>query len=336
MLIPLDAVQFTDERYAYGTDDIVATAQGTLMMTTADGKILEYNLERDDDRVVARLNGLPVGLHVVNEREVLVCDAVHGLFSIDLETGIARLLCNEAEGQRVNFAMHVTQDSNGTIYFTDASRHPVKPIVEGGSVYDLGDSIMQRIIAGDASGRVIRLDKEMNSDGTERWHATVILRDLAVPTGIGMGREDELLLISESGRFSLLHHPLTPPQKDEGDALPKLSPLFRRFPAVPLSIRRTKDGFWVALPFFRTLWLEERMQSEGWMRSLLVMFQQYINVFEDGTGFAFIPFDGTPVPKAFVDDDSLTISRVSGVVEMNGLVYLSALSRPYLSFVPIS
>ena len=28
-----------------------------------------------------------------------------GLFSIDLETGIARLLCNEAEGQRVNFAM---------------------------------------------------------------------------------------------------------------------------------------------------------------------------------------------------------------------------------------
>ena len=34
------------ERYAYGTDDIVATAQGTLMMTTADGKILEYNLER--------------------------------------------------------------------------------------------------------------------------------------------------------------------------------------------------------------------------------------------------------------------------------------------------
>ena len=95
----------------------------------------------------------------------------------------------------------------------------MKPIVEGGSVYDLGDSIMQRIIAGDASGRVIRLDKEMNSDGTERWHATVILRDLAVPTGIGMGREDELLLISESGRFSLLHHPLTPPQKDEGDAL---------------------------------------------------------------------------------------------------------------------
>ena len=42
------------------------------------------------------------------------------------------------------------------------------------------------------------------------------------------------------------------------------------------------------------------MQSEGWMRSLLVMFQQYINVFEDGTGFAFIPFDGTRARERYV------------------------------------
>jgi len=72
--------------------------------------------------VVADTGGRPLGVELLGDGRLLVCDARRGLLAVDPETSAVEVLVDRVAGEPMRFCNNAAVAADGTVYFSDSSR----------------------------------------------------------------------------------------------------------------------------------------------------------------------------------------------------------------------
>ena len=78
-----------------GPEDVAVTADGELLTGVEDGRILRLSPDGRRIEVVADTGGRPLGIEVVPDGRLVVCDAYRGLLSVDPRSATVRTLADQ-------------------------------------------------------------------------------------------------------------------------------------------------------------------------------------------------------------------------------------------------
>ncbi|MET9395755.1 SMP-30/gluconolactonase/LRE family protein [Streptomyces sp. NPDC006624] len=212
----------------HGPEDVVADPRGRVLTGLADGRILRLEGVTDPvtarTEVIAETGGRPLGLELLPDGDLLVCDAERGLLRVGTGDGTVRVLADTVEGERLRFCSNAVALSDGSVYVTVSTRrYPLE--------HWIGD-----IVEHTATGRLLRLAP--GADTPE-----VVLDGLRFANGIAVGADESFLVVAETGARRLVRHWLTGPRAG------RTEPFAENLPGMPDNLwRGTPDGpVWVAL-----------------------------------------------------------------------------------------
>ncbi|MEU1164113.1 SMP-30/gluconolactonase/LRE family protein [Streptomyces sp. NPDC005921] len=208
-----------------GPEDVVTDPNGRVLTGVEDGRILRLDGLGDPDtprvRELARTGGRPLGLELLPDGDLLVCDAERGLLRVGLADGTVQVLADKVEGEPLRFASNVVALPDGTLYFTVSSRRfPLD--------HWIGD-----IVEHSGTGRLLRLapgarTPEVACDG------------LQFANGLAVSGDGTFLIVAETGAYRLTRYWLTGPRAGRAE-------FFAELPGMPDNLWRDGDLTWVAL-----------------------------------------------------------------------------------------
>ncbi len=99
-----------------GPEDVVVDAAGQVFTGLADGRILRVLPADGSFAVVADTGGRPLGLELLPDGGLLVCDARRGLLRVDTGSGDVSVLAGG-----FTFCNNAAVAPDGTVYFTASS-----------------------------------------------------------------------------------------------------------------------------------------------------------------------------------------------------------------------
>ncbi|MGW0712170.1 SMP-30/gluconolactonase/LRE family protein [Streptomyces sp. NPDC002643] len=210
-----------------GPEDVIVDERGRVLTGVEHGRILRLDGLAEPDRArvetVADTGGRPLGLELLPDGDLLVCDARRGLLRVATGDGGVRMLADEVDGERLRFCSNVVALSDGTVYFTVSTRrYPLE--------HWIGD-----IVEHTGTGRLLRL-----APGEER--PEVVLEGLQFANGLASSADESFLVIAETGDRRLTRHWLT------GATAGTSEPFVEDLPGTPDNMWRDADGLmWVAL-----------------------------------------------------------------------------------------
>ncbi|WP_210588700.1 SMP-30/gluconolactonase/LRE family protein [Streptomyces sp. GESEQ-35] len=211
-----------------GPEDVVADARGRVLTGVEDGRILRLDGLTEPFaarvEVLAETGGRPLGLELLPDDALLVCDAVHGLLRVGLTDGVVRILVDSVAGERLRLCSNVIALSDGSVFFTVSSRrYPLE--------HWIGD-----LVEHTGTGRLLRLAP--GSDAPE-----VLLEGLQFANGLAAAGDESFLVVAETGARRLTRYWLTGPKAGRPE------PFAEDLPGMPDNIWRAgPDGpVWVSL-----------------------------------------------------------------------------------------
>jgi sugar lactone lactonase YvrE len=222
-LVPLHYVSLG----AHGPEDVVPDARGRVLTGVADGRILRVHHLGDPltarVEVLAETGGRPLGLELLPDGDLLVCDAERGLLRVGTGDGTVRVLADSVAGERLRFCSNAVALPDGSVYATVSSRrHPL-------------DRWIGDIVEHTGTGRLLRF-------APEGGEPEVLLEGLQFANGLAASADGSFLVIAETGRCRLVRYRLTGPGAGRADP-------FADLPGMPDNLwREGPDGpIWVAL-----------------------------------------------------------------------------------------
>ncbi|MFF8732376.1 SMP-30/gluconolactonase/LRE family protein [Streptomyces sp. NPDC015171] len=222
-LVPLHYVSLG----ARGPEDVVADPHGRVLTGVSDGRILRLHHPGDPRaarvEVLAETGGRPLGLELLPDGDLVVCDAVRGLLRVRTDDGTVRVLADKVAGEPLRFCSNAVALPDGTLYVTVSSRR-----------YPL-DQWIGDIVEHTGTGRLLRL-----APGS--GEPEVLLEGLQFANGLAVSADGSFLVIAETGACRLTRYRLTGP--GAGSAEP-----FADLPGMPDNLWREGPGgpLWVAL-----------------------------------------------------------------------------------------
>ncbi|MFE9438509.1 SMP-30/gluconolactonase/LRE family protein [Streptomyces sp. NPDC006602] len=211
-----------------GPEDVVADARGRVLTGVEDGRILRLEGLTDPTatrvEVLTKTGGRPLGLHLLPDDALLVCDAERGLLGVDLTDGTVRVVAGSVAGEPLRFCSNVVALSDGTVYFTVSSRR--YPLEEW-----IGDLVERT-----GTGRLLRL-----APGTDE--PEVLLEGLQFANGLAASADETFLVVAETGAYRLTRYWIAGPKAGRGE------PFVENLPGMPDNLwRGAPDGpIWVPL-----------------------------------------------------------------------------------------
>ncbi|MFI7400949.1 SMP-30/gluconolactonase/LRE family protein [Streptomyces sp. NPDC049541] len=211
-----------------GPEDVVADAHGRVLTGVEDGRILRIDGLTEPSaarvEVLAETGGRPLGLELLPDDALLVCDAELGLLRVDLREGIVRILADSVVGERLRFCSNAVALSDGSVCFTVSSRR-----------YPL-DQWIGDIVEHTGTGRLLRL-----APGSES--PEVLLEGLQFANGLAPSADESFLVVAETGARRLTRYWLT------GEKTGRSEPFVENLPGMPDNLwRAAPDGpVWVSL-----------------------------------------------------------------------------------------
>ncbi|KAL3689884.1 hypothetical protein R1sor_016193 [Riccia sorocarpa] len=174
------------------------------------------------------LCGRPLGLRISKDGELFICDAYFGLLKVGPEGGLAEVLSNESEGEKLGFTNDLDIHDDGTIYFTDSStKHP-------------RSKFFYSMLESEDTGRFLKYDPKTKE-------TTVLIKKLRFPNGVTFSRDHSFIVISETRLGRLIRYWVKGPKAGTWEH-------FVWLPGFPDNVRTNEAGdFWVALHCRRSL-----------------------------------------------------------------------------------
>lgn len=289
-----------------GTEDVVVHPDGTVFTGTADGRIHALTPATGEVRTVARTGGRPLGVELLDEDRLLVCDAVQGLLAIGLRDGTVEVLTAEVDGARMRFLNNATVLPDGTVFFTDSST--VHPLVDWKG----------EVVEDTASGRLLR----RSPDGT----VSVVLDGVRFANGVTAAADASYVVVAELNARRLLRHWLT------GDRAGETEPFAEDLPGYPDNISLGSDGnVWVAIASPRDP-LVELLHRRGpaWLKRRLWRLPERLQPRVKRTA-RVQAYDADGRLVADHDLDARGFHMVTGVREHEGTVWLGSLVEPRIA-----
>ncbi len=207
---------------AMGAEDVLVGPDGTVWTGTEDGAIWALDPRTGSTRRVAETGGRPLGLELLPDGDILVCDAHRGLLRVAVGTGAVEVLLDRVDGEPMTFCNNAAVAADGTIWFSDSSLHH--------GIARWKDDFVQDT----RTGRLLRRDP----DGT----VTVVLSGLAFANGVALAADESYVCVAETRARTVVRLWLTGPRAGQRDHL------VTGLPGYPDNISRGSDGLvWVTV-----------------------------------------------------------------------------------------
>ena len=208
-----------------GPEDVVVDEEGRLVTGVEDGRILRLSEEGRRIDQVADTGGRPLGVELLGDGRLLVCDAERGLLAVDPDKGsVEPLVAGRAmaAGRPLRLCNNAAVARDGTVFFTDSTQrfgleHYVADLLEHGGT--------GRLLRRDVSGEV-----------------TELLDGLQFANGVALSADESYVAVAETGAYRLRRVWLTGPDTGQSEVLTD------NLPGIPDNLSTGEDGLiWVAL-----------------------------------------------------------------------------------------
>jgi sugar lactone lactonase YvrE len=205
-----------------GAEDVLVGPDGTVWTGTEDGAIWAVDAATGNVRRIADTSGRPLGLELMPDGRLLVCDAQEGLLAVDAGSGAVEVLLDRIDGRPMRFCNNAAVAADGTIWFSDSSLH-----------YGI-DRWKDDFVQDTHTGRLVRRDP----DGT----VAVVLDRLRFANGVALAADESFVAVAECRGRTVVRLWLTGPRAGERDHL------VTDLPGYPDNISLGSDGLiWVTL-----------------------------------------------------------------------------------------
>lgn len=285
-----------------GAEDVLVDAAGAVYTGTDDGSV--WRVLDDGARLerVGDTGGRPLGLELLPDGRILVCDARRGLLALDPTDGGIDVLTELVHGQRMAFCNNAAVTSHGEIYFTDSSR-----------IFGI-DRWKADMVENTCSGRLLR----RNLDG----QVDVVLDGLRFANGVALSADESYVAVAQTAGRSVVRRWLSGARAGDTDHL------VEDLPGYPDNIARGSDGLiWITIASPKDPVVEWLMSAPMPVRRAAWRLPDAVQPQPKRTA-RVIAVDDT---GRIVHDRSLDASgfhMVTGVREHEGRVWLGSLVEP--------
>lgn len=283
-----------------GPEDIETDAQGRIVTGLEDGRIVFVSPGGQIEEFV-NTGGRPVGMEFDPDGNLIVADAVRGLLQIAPDGAITTLI-TEVDGTPINFADDVDVDSDGVIYFSDAS----SKFGNGEYLYDL--------LEGRPHGRLISYDRRTGE-------AKVLLDGLYFANGIALSQDEDFVLVNETYRYRIQRYWLKGPRAGESEIF------IENLPGFPDNITSNRQGkFWLALFTIRNEtndWLAPR----PYVKSLLAKLPKAFWPAPEPYAFVVALDEDGNILESLQDPGGEKFHQITSAHERDGYLYLGSLTN---------
>jgi sugar lactone lactonase YvrE len=291
----------------HGAEDVVVALsgpdEGAVFTGTEDGVI--HRIRHDGRGVdpVASTGGRPLGIEVLPDGRLLVCDARRGVLTVDPSSGSVETLVGQVEGRPMRFCNNAAVASDGTVFFSDSSKiHPI-------------DEWKAEMIEVTRTGRLLR--RQPNGQ------ITILLDGLAFANGVALAADESFVAVAETALRTVVRYWLTGPSQGSRDYLVK------DLPGYPDNIARGSDGLiWVSIASPRDPLVERLQRGPGWLRRQVTRIPDRLQPAPARTVRvqAYDP-EGRLVHDLPIDDTECRgrYHMVTGVREHDGRIWLGSL-----------
>jgi sugar lactone lactonase YvrE len=312
-LAPNDALtraRLLGHRQLHGPEDVAVDAAGRVYCGTANGRILRLASEDAMPESFAVTAGRPLGLRFGAGGALIVCDAPSGLLSVDAQ-GQITLLTAASEDGPIRLADGLDVASDGTIYFSDASRrHGVEA-----ALYD--------VLEARPSGRLLRYDP-----ATRR--TTTLLRDLCFANGVALSRNEDFVLVNETNCYRITRYWLKGPRAGSSDVFAD------NLPGFPDGVTSNGSGtFWLALFTVRNDLLDQRLHPHPWAKALLAKLPRALWPKPQPYGFVVAMDEEGRMVRSLQDPGGSHVRQVTTAREFGGTLYLGTLEDDWIAALPV-
>lgn len=286
----------------HGAEDVVVDAEGWVFTGTEDGGV--FRVRPDGGRIdrVGDTGGRPLGLELMPDGRLLVCDARRGLLALDPRDGRVETLTEAVHGQRMVFCNNAAVHSGGDIWFSDSSR------VHGIERWKAD------LVEDTRSGRLLR----RTADGS----VEVVLEGLRFANGVALAADESYVAVAETAGRTVVRRWLAGPRAGEVDHL------VTDLPGYPDNIARGSDGLvWVTIASPTDPVLERLMTAPLPVRRLAWRLPEALQPRPRRTA-RVMAFDDTGRTVHDCTLDASGYHLVTGVREHAGRVWLGSLQQP--------
>ena len=219
--LPLPPVRLL-ELDGTGPEDVVVDAAGRMVTGVEDGRLLRIDPAGGQVEVVANTGGRPLGIELLGDGRLLVCDARRGLLAVDPATSAVEVLVDRVAGEPMRFCNNAAVAADGTVYFTDSSRR-----------FGI-DHWRADLLEHSGTGRLLRRDP----DGA----VEVLLDGLQFANGVALAADESFVAVAETGAYRLTRLWL------RGERAGRTDLLADNLPGFPDNLSTGPGGLlWVAL-----------------------------------------------------------------------------------------
>jgi sugar lactone lactonase YvrE len=209
---------------AHGPEDI-AVLDGAIYTADVNGGLFRLSGSRFEK--VADLDGRPLGLDEGPDGALYIADSFRGLMRWSREGGLESLV-SEIDDSPVVYANQVAVATDGTVYFSNSS-----------------DRFDPETMGGTKLTSVMTIFEQSETGYVARWspdgRVEKIAEGFVYTNGLALSRDEDFLLIAETGRATVHRLWLT------GDNKGQVEPFLENLPAYPDNIESGEGGsFWVA------------------------------------------------------------------------------------------
>ncbi len=291
-----------------GPEDVLIDRSERVVVGLENGCIVRMDVDGHNRHRLADTGGRPLGIELGNDDELIICDAEKGLLSLS-PNGELRTLVNGLPGEPpFRFTNNATVGDDGTIFFTDSSRH------FGISEYRLD------LLEHGGTGRLLAYRP---SGETE-----VLLDGLHFPNGVALSGNGDFLMYVETGTYSVSKYWL------QGPTAGKTEVLVENLPGFPDNLSRCDDLYWLAIPSLRTAALDFLLPRPT-LRRLVARLPSWLDPPIARHGFVVaLNADGHVVHN--LQDTTGTIHMITGVRQHQSKLFLGNLVDSTIAVLDIA
>jgi len=302
----------------HGPEDIVdrQTQNGLeLLVSSQDGKIMRLSPIQNAVHELADTKGVPLGMEIDTDGNLIVADAHKGLLSVDMD-GTVKVLTDSYEGKPIVYADDLDIGPDGVIYFSDASTKfgaaASGSTMKGSLLEILEHSRTGRILAYDPADRSTRL----------------IMGDLSFSNGVAMGPDGLSILVNETGEYRIHRIWVSGPRIGESEII------IDNLPGFPDNINRGPDGtYLVGLVSKRNAFLDDNASNPG-MRKLALRLPQWMQPAAEDYGFIIQMDVNGNIIKTWQDPEGSYPTTTGAIIADDGYMYISSLTAKKLARRP--